>query len=761
MFKKIIALFIFSLAAYTSIKTLMPHDNYIDNPNNSEFSNFKAFKHVQYLGSNAHSVGTHAHEDASEYVIKELKKLGLEVQIQEGNSFSDWGTFANVKNIAARIKGTDNSKALVLMSHYDSAGHSSKGASDAASGVATVLEGIRAFIAKGTTHKNDIIILFTDGEELGLNGARLFVKEHPWTNDIGLILNFEARGSGGPSFTLVETTDGNSALMNEFIKANPKYPVANSLAYSIYKKLPNDTDLTVFRKEANIQGFNFAFIDDHYDYHAALDTPERLDNNTLSHQASYLMPLLAHFGNTNLNNLNSTTNNVYFNSPLGMHSYPFTWILPLVIIAFILFILILIYGKRNKKLNGKEIGKGFLALFSALLINGIIGFLGWKAILKLYPHYNEILHGFTYNGHLYILFFVLLSLSITFYIYKKAYTTTNTKELLIAPIFVWLLINLGISQELKGASFFIIPLFLALGLFFILLRKDKPSILATTFLCLPAIFILAPFIQQFPIALGLKIIVASNILIVLLFGLLLPVFGFIRRKKSLGHILLLASGIVFLTAHLKSEFTAEHPKPNSLVYLQDNDTQKSYWLTYDNILDNWNTAYFKNSTNDKVSIKFGSKYNTQFSNITKAEPINIPESKVTISIDTIINDERKIRLCMLPNRQLNSIEINSKTKNTFNNFSINGTPITTKIESKFFNDKSPKIATYYAVNKEPLEVSFSIHKDSTPHIELIEVSHDLLSNKSLNVRKREDNMIPKPFVINDAIIIKNTVNFND
>ncbi|PHS10453.1 MAG: peptidase M28 [Kordia sp.] len=761
MFKKIIALLIFSLAAYFSIKTLMPQDNFIDNPTNSEFSNTKAFKHVQNLGSDAHAIGTNAHEDAAVYIIKELEKLGLDVQTQEGNSFSDWGTFAKVKNIATRIKGTDNSKALVLMSHYDSAGHSSKGASDAASGVATVLEGIRAFITKRTAHKNDIIILFTDGEELGLNGARLFVKEHPWTKDIGLILNFESRGSGGPSFTLVETTDGNAVLMNEFIKANPKYPVANSLAYSIYKKLPNDTDLTVFRKEANIQGFNFAFIDDHYDYHAALDTPERLDNNTLSHQASYLMPLLNHFGNTDLTNLKSTENNVYFNSPLGMHSYPFTWILPLVIIAAVLFLLILIYGRRHKKLKGIEIRKGFLALFSALLVNGIIGFFGWKAILQVYPHYNEILHGFTYNGHLYIFFFVLLSLSITFYIYKKVYTTTNTKELLVAPIFIWLLLNFGISQELQGASFFIVPLFFALGLFFILLRKDNPNILATTLLSLPAIFILVPFIQQFPIALGLKIIVASSVLIVLLFGLLLPVLGFIRRKKSLGHLLLFVSGIVFLIAHLNSEFTPEQPKPNSLVYFQDNDTQKSYWITYDKILDNWNESYFKDTISDKSNITLGSKYNTKFSKVAKAETIAIPKSNLNISIDTLINQERKIQLCIMPNRKLNSIEINSKTKNSFTSFSINGTEISTKIDSKFFNTNSPKIATYHLVNNEPLELSFSIHKDSIPHIVLLETSHDLLSNKTLNIPNRGDNMIPKPFVINDAVIVKNTLRFND
>lgn len=761
MFKKITALVILCLAAYASIKTQLPLTNFIDNPSTTEFSNSRAFKHVQVLGSDTHAVGTKAHNNSSEYIIYELEKLGLDVHTQEGNSFSDWGAFAKVKNIVTRIKGTDNSKALVIMSHYDSAGHSSKGASDAASGVATILEGIRAFIAKKSPHKNDIIILLTDGEELGLNGARLFTKEHPWTKDIGLILNFEARGSGGPSFTLVETNDGNAALMDEFIKANPKYPVANSLAYSIYKKLPNDTDLTVFRKKANIQGFNFAFIDDHYDYHAALDTPERLDNNTLSHQASYLMPLLNHFGNADLTTLESSENNVYFNSSLGMHSYPFSWVLPLVIIAFILFIALFIHGKRKKKLNNKEIGKGFLAFISALIINGAIGFIGWKVILNLYPHYSEILQGFTYNGHAYIFFFVLLALSITFYIYKKVYTSNNTKELLVAPIFIWLLINLLISQVLEGASFFIIPLYFTLGLFFFLLQKEKPSVIAMTLLCLPSIFIFVPFIPQFPIALGLKIVVSSSVLTVLLFGLLLPVLGLIRRKKSLGHILFLASGIVFIIAHLNSSFTPQQPKPNSLVYLQDNDTEKSYWLTYDGILDDWNKTYFKDTIAKKDLITFGSKYNTSFSKVALADTINLSKSTFTISIDTIINNNRLIKLCVLPNRQLNSIEINSNTKKKFKQFSINGTEVSTKIESKFFNDDSPRIATYSVVDNEPLELSFSIENNTKPHIELFEISHDILQNEQLNVPKRQENMIPKPFVINDAIITKNTIEFND
>ena len=52
-------------------------------------------------------------------------------------------------NILATIKGSSEAaKALVLLSHYDSNPHSSLGASDAGSGVVTILEGVRAFFTQ-------------------------------------------------------------------------------------------------------------------------------------------------------------------------------------------------------------------------------------------------------------------------------------------------------------------------------------------------------------------------------------------------------------------------------------------------------------------------------------------------------------------------------------------------------------------------------------------------------------------------------------
>jgi hypothetical protein len=56
-----------------------------------------------------------------------------------------------------------------------------------------------------------------------------------------------------------------------------------------------------------------------------------------------------------------------------------------------------------------------------------ITFFGWKGLLAVYPQYNDLLNGFTYNGHAYIAAFVLLSLAICFLLQsilgKESYIT--------------------------------------------------------------------------------------------------------------------------------------------------------------------------------------------------------------------------------------------------------------------------------------------------------------------------------------------------
>jgi len=108
---------------------------------------------------------------------------------------------------------------VALVCHHDSV-PTGPGASDDGAGVAALLEAARALKA-GPALQNDVILLFTDGEEAGLDGARAFAAGCPWLKDIGLVLNFEARGVSGPVF-MFETSVGNGPIIREFARAAPR-----------------------------------------------------------------------------------------------------------------------------------------------------------------------------------------------------------------------------------------------------------------------------------------------------------------------------------------------------------------------------------------------------------------------------------------------------------------------------------------------------------------------------------------------------------
>ncbi|WP_370100348.1 M28 family peptidase [Xanthomarina gelatinilytica] len=765
MFKKGVSIILIIVAVYWSFFALLPSNiSTIDAPDNA-FSTQRALLHLKEISKNPHYVGSPDHERVKDYLVNALGNLGLETQIQEGYVLTDWGTITKPKNILARIKGTDNSKALLLLSHYDSKSHASLGASDAGSGVVTILEGLRAFLSEGKSHKNDIIVMFSDAEELGLNGASLFVKNHPWAKDVGLVLNFEARGSGGPSYMLMETNGGNKNLISSFKEAHPEYPVANSLAYSVYKKLPNDTDLTRFREEGNIDGFNFAFIDDHFDYHTALDTYERLDRNTLEHQGSYLMPLLHYFADANLNNVKSETDDVYFNAPLFKTvSYPFTWIVPLLILALLIFIMLVFYGISKRTLNAKQIGKGTLMFLAVLIINGLLGFFGWKFLVSVYPQYTEMLHGFTYNGHTYIWAFSLLAIAICFWGYHKVYNPENTASLLIGPIFLWLIICAFVAWQLQGASFFIIPVFFALVSLFVLVRQKQPNLILMTFLTFPVLTIMSPFVQMFPVGLGLKLLMASTVLVTLIFGLLIPVFGFFRHKNRWSYALFLITICVFISAHLNSSFNNEHPKPNSLVYYFDTDINEAVWATYDNILDPWTETYLTNTPDTKHAITkttFGSKYNTPFSYSKKANIKPIKQPYVDVKKDTIIGEYRHLKLFISPQRLVNRMDIYADSTNVFGSFNINGLEIEKdKNGLVFANRDFNRLFEYYVVDDTFLELEFSVPKNQQTTLRYYESSFNMLHNPLFDVPERPKDLTPKPFILNDAVMLKKTIRFD-
>jgi hypothetical protein len=61
------------------------------------------------------------------------------------------------------------------------------------------------------------------------------------------------------------------------------------------------------------------------------------------------------------------------------------------------------------------------------------------------------------------------------------------------------------------------------------------------------------------------------------------------------------------------------------------------------------------------------------------------------------------------------------------------------------------------VENTPLEMSFSVSSKTVFDMELLESSFDLMTNPLFTMSKRENWMMPTPFVLNDAVVIKEQI----
>lgn len=227
------------------------------------------------IGSRA--VGTAENVRARQYIVEQLGLYGFDVRVQETDARrADIGLTARVNNIIA-VKAGRERGAVALVSHYDSAPEA-PGAADDGLGVAVSLEAARVLAAR-TDARHALLVLVTDGEESGLMGAAGLTTDREVMGRLEAYVNVEATGSGGGPAILFETGPGNGWLVKPWARRAP-HPRGASYAIEIYKRLPNDTDFSVFKRR-DVPGLNFAAIGDSYAYHTARDTPDRLSDDTL------------------------------------------------------------------------------------------------------------------------------------------------------------------------------------------------------------------------------------------------------------------------------------------------------------------------------------------------------------------------------------------------------------------------------------------------------------------------------------------------
>lgn len=749
-----------------------PSKDFFKQTDTAAYSQDRALSHLDMIAEKPHYLGSENHLQVRDYLVAELEKLGLEVEVTRRLALSTKRLSSGyVHNIISRIKGErateshtlsaeSKHKALLLMSHYDSGAHSSFGAADAGSGVVTILETIRAFLAANQTHRNDIVIMFTDGEEEGLFGAEAFVAKHPWAKDIGLVLNFEARGSGGPSYMLLETNGGNQNLIDAFANAGVEYPLGNSLMYSIYKMLPNDTDLTVFREQANINGFNFAFIDDHYDYHTEQDKTERLDLESLNHQASYLDAMLGYFKDADLTSLDSDADNVFFNfANLTVVHYPFTWVWPLFIFAVLAWTAITtILAKRSARSLSSFAYSALPAVFSVLFAV-LLGYFGWQVLIWAFPFYQDIPQGFTYNGHWLIATFILLTVSFTCWLYSRfaINTKVHPEFFRVTPILLWLLVNLTFCMYLTGASFLIVlPLMALLALAWQVYSPSSQAKTAFIFCVasIPGLVVFTPQIPVFVIGLGLSNMLIGTVMSALTACLLISGIYTIKGFKHLHWILTSLALVCFVQAMTMHDYTPDRKKPNHLNYVYAADQQKAFLVSNTVRLDTFLAQYFTPEETDKNQLEgiYPSNYWRKPQYVKQIPALSLTPTTYTASVKILNDGKTELELQLQPNRPLNMLQLSSDKAFALQSIEIDGE----KFKSTNRKMRAGFFYKHVVGSQQPIALKIVYSSEQKVQFRLYGSQFNLLQSMP-NIVERDDTLMPHPFTRNDATIISQPI----
>ncbi len=667
--RSLVVLLILSLAVYLGLSQVAAPEVNPKSAPDVEFSAERALEHVEKIAQKPHPTGSPEAYAVRDYLIDQLKALGLSPEVQEGAGarLSHDMVFAgSVQNVIARLKGTGEGKAIMIAAHYDSV-PTAPGASDDGAAVGAMLETLRALQA-GPQLKHDVIFLFTDGEELGLVGADLFTAKHPWMKDIGLVLNFEARGYTGPSF-MFETSDQNGWLMKEFAEA-AEHPVANSMLYDMYKLMPNDTDLTAF-KQAGLSGLNFAYAIGLNAYHNTIDSVEQLDRKSLQHHGSYMLSLTKHLGN--LDSLEDTkeTNRVYFNVlKHTLVGYSQTWVLPLAIAVTLLFLYVLIAGIRRDSLQVGGLLKGFFAFLLAIVVTGAVTMGAWMLLSALQ---SDLVFNLTNDpdfSDVYAWGFALLAIAVFALLYAWFRRFTSVGNLTGgAIIWVWLLMIATVFLLPGGSYLFTWPLFFSLIGWHLLIREREgkiaslPQAIILTLLAVPAVVLFSPIVYLVQVLVSLQLAGVIFALQAIMMGLLIPQILSLMDVRPLRFPIAAVAGslAVFLISAFALGVTEKNPTLVSLLYGKNDDTNKAVFATASTLDDPWLEQFLsaepeKGPLNEILYPLYGRDYR-----YAEAPGIEEKGPKLETISDEKSGDVRTITVKLTSQRQAGSITVTTET----------------------------------------------------------------------------------------------------
>ncbi len=549
------------------------------------FSAERAMRHVEQIAARPHPMGSVDHDRVRDYIAEQITQLGITPQLQLttaiGTRYQEAG---RVQNLLAWLPGSEKGKSVLLVAHYDGVG-AGPAASDDGAGSAALLETMRALRARKQPLAHDIMVLFTDGEEAGLLGAAAFVREHPWAKDIAVVLNFEARGTSGRSY-MFETGPGNRDAVSALRTVGDV--TAGSVFTTVYRVLPNDTDLSEFAVLGR-PALNFAFADGVERYHTAHDDLAHLNPGSLQHHGTQMLSLAKTFASGTLPRP-TTGDAVFFDLPIvGLVIYPEGWALPLAIVALLLTGVAVIRVRRGILL-------GAIAAVVGIALAGGAAFVAGKIFVALQlrlPHGGSAMWSGWYGASI-----SALSVAITLACLSVAKRRSDARGLQAGALVIWTLLAVAISIKAPGVSYLFVWPALFIGLALLLPRFELPA----TWIAAVAALLLLPGLMYGASVIMLGVIgagaIALGVLTALIVALLVPLLASVSGTgRWLGAQWFAGAAIVFaLVGAVTVRDDAEHPIPTALYYVQNADSSDAWLGTSRGRRDSWSREVVGAST---------------------------------------------------------------------------------------------------------------------------------------------------------------------
>jgi Zn-dependent M28 family amino/carboxypeptidase len=238
--------------------------------------------------------GTAGNAKARAWIVEQFRAAGLQPLAgsrfempfsfeRRGNS-QNAPTQMNAVNVAGICRGTGakDSGAMVLTAHYDHLGVRDGatyfGADDNASGVAVLVALARQ--CQKTPWAHDAIFVAFDAEEMGLQGARAFVKALPIPKDrtIALNINFDMVARGDKNEIYIAGTSHRPELKRVLEQVAPRSKIKVSFGHDTgggQDDWTKQSDHGAFH-EAGIP-FVYFGVEDHPDYHKPTDTADKIN----------------------------------------------------------------------------------------------------------------------------------------------------------------------------------------------------------------------------------------------------------------------------------------------------------------------------------------------------------------------------------------------------------------------------------------------------------------------------------------------------